>query len=148
MQQRIFDHLRSGERLLADGSPFQEMLQRAANRMLEAEVDHHLDTERLGDHRRGVGRHRGLALAPPAASVRGGVFGCSILPSALHHLNTSRRLSRSTGFMRAAFPPELSTAKFLMTGSRGCRSFARQGTAARVGTSLSCLRRSHSRYPP
>ena len=47
MQQRIFDHLRSGERLLADGSPFQEMLQQAVNRMLEAEVDHHLDTERL-----------------------------------------------------------------------------------------------------
>lgn len=51
LQERMFAHLRSGERLLAEGSPFQEMLQTAVNRILEAELDGHLADERAADER-------------------------------------------------------------------------------------------------
>jgi len=49
MRQRLFDHLSSGARLLSEGSPFAELLQGAVNNMLGAEVDHHLEQQKLED---------------------------------------------------------------------------------------------------
>lgn len=45
MRQRLMEHLSSGPRLLADGSPFAELLQEAVNSMLSGEVNHHLEVD-------------------------------------------------------------------------------------------------------
>lgn len=49
MRQQLFDNLSSCARLLAQGSPFAELLQGAVNNMLSTEVDHHLEEQKLHD---------------------------------------------------------------------------------------------------